>query len=315
MQQDNIIKKLENELCRFTICRIMSLIPIATKLSRSSSYDQSYHFKGCCLQNRYNYHANSNFLTTNQLICYLIGVLFFGLVFSSNSCSAASASLTITADGVIQNSPISENITASPGTTTYSKEFTVNVTATQIESYVLKLSGSSSLTSSDGSTIIGGAGGKTGTTMDDNTWGYGWGDISTAKENLSYQTLLPSGSNLSMDNVSNNSINTNRKLVFAAKFSKNNAQAGHYISTVSLSLVTTPMSVTRTLTYDVNGGNSSNQTQACQDYGDGCNITISYIDPTRTNFVFQGWSDSSNGTVNSNYSKNEVVALTNNKTV
>ena len=162
----------------------------------------------------------------------------YGMDTPTSRAASPSAALTINNGGGINTSA-----STTVGETAYISN-TVNVRASEIKSYVLQVSyasGSTGLKSSDGKVTIGGAGGKTGTSLSNNTWGYGWGDTSVANASLTYSTMPSAGTtaNLSGNAISNNAINFTKKLVFAAKFGES-ASSGHYRTSVLLSLAATP---------------------------------------------------------------------------
>lgn len=159
----------------------------------------------------------------------------------TSRAASPSAALTINNGGSVNTSA-----STTVGETAYISN-TVNVQASEIKSYVLQVSyasGSTGLKSSDGKVTIGGAGGKTGTSLSNNTWGYGWGDTSVANASLMYSTMPSAGTtaNLSGNAISNNAINFTKKLVFAAKFGEE-ASSGHYRASVMLSLVAEPKEI------------------------------------------------------------------------
>ena len=171
--------------------------------------------------------------------------------------ASPSAALTINNGGSINTSA-----STTVGETAYISN-TVNVQASEIKSYVLQVSyasGSTGLKSSDGKVTIGGAGGKTGTNLSNNTWGYGWGDTSVANASLTYSTMPSAGTtaNLSGNAISNNAINFTKKLVFAAKFGED-VSSGHYRTSVMLSLVAEPKEVVKySVTYKPKTGQTVN---------------------------------------------------------
>ena len=157
----------------------------------------------------------------------------------------ATTSVNPTATLTIENSHL--DTIASPGTINYVSS-KVDVSASDITGYSLILSGPESLS---GSTPISGAGGKTPTTMADNSWGYAWTPVTSDEDSntnstYTYNTLNPNGSNIK-DNftdtkVTNFSVNFSRQLTFAAKFAED-ATSGHYKANVTLSLAATPREV------------------------------------------------------------------------
>ena len=175
----------------------------------------------------------------------------------TSRAASPSAALTINNGGSINTSA-----STTVGETAYISN-TVNVQASEIKSYVLQVSyasGSTGLKSSDGKVTIGGAGGKTGTSLSNNTWGYGWGDTSVANASLTYSTMPSAGTtaNLSGNAISNNAINFTKKLVFAAKFGED-VSSGHYRASVMLSLVAEPKEVVNySVTYKPKTGQTVN---------------------------------------------------------
>ncbi len=134
----------------------------------------------------------------------------------------------------ISNSNLKDIV--SPGSTSYVSS-NVNITAQDITDYTLIISGPTNLS---GTTSITGAGGKTGNSLTDNTWGYAWSDIDTDDSALAYSSLSPSGSTLASGKAT--SLDMSKKLTFAAKFSES-AESGHYTANVTLSLAATPREV------------------------------------------------------------------------
>lgn len=174
--------------------------------------------------------------------------------------AAKTADSSTSASLIIDNGAIKDNISAVTGQTAYSSH-TVQVKADDIESYSLTISGPTNLA---GSTTVTGAGGKLGSAMTDNTWGYGWGDTSTDNANLTYQTFSTNGTSLESGTPASNSVDFTKKLVFAAKFG-NNATDGHYTAQVNLNLVATPANVVEGLGF---GGITKMQdmtVKLCQD--------------------------------------------------
>ena len=68
-------------------------------------------------------------------------------------------------------------------------------------------------------------------------------------------------------------------------------------------------SVTRTLSFNANGGTGAPASQTGTDTGSGATITISSTAPTRTNYTFAGWNTNSSGT-GTNYSSGGSITIT-----
>ena len=137
-------------------------------------------------------------------------------------------------------------VSTTAGSTAYISN-DIRVQASDIESYALQISYASGSNSLNGNTAIGGAGGKTGSNLSNNTWGYGWVNSSNttipniANTDMVYNTLPAYGSGVSLTgpSVSNNTVDFAGKLVFGAKFGED-ASSGHYRTKVLLSLTATP---------------------------------------------------------------------------
>ena len=140
-------------------------------------------------------------------------------------------------------------VSTTAGSTAYISN-DIRVQASDIESYALQISYANGSSSLNGNTAIGGAGGKTGSNLSDNTWGYGWANSSNtiipniANTDMVYNTLPAYGSGVSLTgpSVSNNTVDFAGKLVFGAKFGED-ASSGHYRTKVLLSLVATPKAI------------------------------------------------------------------------
>ncbi len=161
-----------------------------------------------------------------------------GLTETNSSASSTSASLTINNGGAINSIA-----NTAPGSTAYISN-NVRVQASNVASYTLQISYANGNSQLSGNTAIGGAGGKTGSNLSDNTWGYGWGETVAANTSLTYNTMpsYGSGKSLSSNSITNDAVDFTKKLVFAAKFG-NNANSGHYRTSVLLSLAATPKTV------------------------------------------------------------------------
>jgi len=84
--------------------------------------------------------------------------------------------------------------------------------------------------------------------------------------------------------------------------------------TVAYSSIKVFNPVTRTLSFDANGGTGAPSAQTGQDNGSGATITISSTTPTRTNYTFDGWNTNSSGT-GTNYSAGGSITLTSDVTL
>ena len=116
----------------------------------------------------------------------------------------------------------------------------ITYSANDISSYAIKISYASGSSTLAGSTTIGGAGGKVGSNLDNNTWGYALADTNTNNAYLTYNTMPAYGSGTTIVSGNAESVpTTTKKLVFAAKFGEE-AKAGHYQARVMLSMVATP---------------------------------------------------------------------------
>ena len=156
-------------------------------------------------------------------------------------------------------------VSTTAGSTAYISN-DIRVQASDIESYALQISYANGSNSLNGNTTIGGAGGKTGSNLSNNTWGYGWVNSSNttipniANTDMVYNTLpaYGSGVNLTGPSVSNNTVDFTGKLVFGAKFGED-ASSGHYRASVMLSLVAEPKEVVNySVTYKPKTGQTVN---------------------------------------------------------
>ncbi len=147
---------------------------------------------------------------------------------------ATSAGLSVSATKLTE--------TVSPGSTVYVNN-TVSVNAKDIESYSLTISGPTTM--KNGSTTINGSGGNTPSSMGDNTWGYAWDSSNNGSgftdSSATYNSLPGTNTSqkLTTPALSNYGVEFSRKLGFAAKFAED-ADPGHYIADITLSLVATP---------------------------------------------------------------------------
>ncbi len=135
---------------------------------------------------------------------------------------------------------------AAPGSTAYVSS-NVTYSASDVDNYTLQVSyaeGYTALTREGGTTSLSGAGttGVSGNNLADDTWGFAWGKTSAKDEEMSYYTMPSYGSiggqitRGRLEYGTNDIASTTKKLVFAAKFSADNAESGHYKTSVQLSL-------------------------------------------------------------------------------
>lgn len=176
-------------------------------------------------------------------LCLLLGISDIG----TGEASAADTAASIVIDGGV----IKNTIRTNTGETAYNS-YKIAVKADDIESYSLQISAADGSTSNllpeNGNTQITGANGAIGSSLTNNTWGYGWSNTETAVDQINYYTLPAYGSNgtsisnglLESDKVE--SVDIVKKLTFAAKFG-DNATPGHYTTTVLLSLAVSPKAV------------------------------------------------------------------------
>ncbi len=288
--------------------------------------------------------SEKHFISLASTILLILGLIFSNLTLINNHASAfepdispsatdqnsdsdysllplaASAGISISGDAV------DKQVAVAPGDIGY-REHTININASDISNYTLIISGPANLVGPSGATAITGANNKkpngTGNeAMLDNTWGYGWGDLATSKENLSYQSLSPSGTNLASGNTATTGANAgkltlSKKLAFAVKFAANNTDSGHYRTTVKLSLTATPATTTYTLSYNANSGSNAPSNQTCTAngaYGTSCTLTLSSTKPSRNDYTFLGWSTSSTAT-SASYQPGASITLTGNQTL
>ncbi len=229
-------------------------------------------------------------------IFVLLGIMGFstmGLPLAEPDGEAYAETLNTNTSLIIDNGTATDSTATVRNGVTYSSH-TVQVKADNITGYTLSITGPTNL--SNGGTTINGAGGKQGSAMTDNTWGYGWNTTSTADANMTYNSFTGSAQTLSGDSVSNNSVNFTRKLVFAAKFNQN-ATEGHYRANVTLNLTVTPKTVTTynySVTYNLNGGSGTAPVQ--QANSDSSSYTFYAANGSslsKTGYELVGWDTSS----------------------
>ncbi len=236
----------------------------------------------------------------------------------SNNSMARIAPATSIAIGVSADTSdgygndVTGQVDTAPGAGTAYRSHKINITGSNILSYSLKISGPTNLTPSSGaSTTISGAGGKTGSSMTGNTWGYAWGQDSEAVEEMTYNTMPTTGTGLTCDSPASYNVNCERKLVFGANFGVD-ANPGTYTAGVTLSLTATPAVVTYTLSYNANGGSNAPTAQTVDSADASKQFTISGKGSmVRANYSFLGWSTSSSATTaDTTYNPGKTVTLT-----
>ncbi len=187
------------------------------------------------------------------IICTLLLSFVVNGMISGFECYAA---VNPTASLSVSNPTLST--TVAPGDTAYLSS-NVTYSASDIDSYTLQVSyanGYNSLKLDGGTTTLSGAGGKTGSGLSNNSWGFAWTNNTTNNDTtnagLTYYTVPTygtNGSNLSTGRLENATLpesanntldSTTKRIVFAAKFAENNNNSGHYKTGIQLSMVATP---------------------------------------------------------------------------
>ncbi len=193
---------------------------------------------------------------------------------------------------------------------------TITISAENIENYSLILSGPTNLTGpSNATTTITGAGGKLGSNLSDDTWGYSYGETTPSITQMTFASLTGSEKTIDTGAPSNNTLNQTKNLVFAAKFGPE-ATAGEYTAEVTLSLVVTPKTIVtldsitnmQQMTTDICTATPENTTKQLTDTRDGkkywvtrfakdqCWMTqnLDYNDPNSTKLTStSGWNGTS----------------------
>ncbi len=189
-----------------------------------------------------------------RLIIPLCSICTFFFSLFGNKCYAA---INPTASLSVSNPTLSATVV--PGDTAYLSS-NVTYSASDIDSYTLQVSyanGYNSLKLDGGSTTLSGAGGKVGSSLTNNSWGFAWTNNTTnntsTNAGLTYYTVPTygtNGSNLSMGRLESASnltsagnitlSSTTKRIVFAAKFAETNNNFGHYKTGVQLSMIVTP---------------------------------------------------------------------------
>ncbi len=188
------------------------------------------------------------------IICTLLLSFVVSGMMNGFECYAA---VNPTASLSVSNPTLST--TVAPGDTAYLSS-NVTYSASDIDSYTLQVSyanGYNSLKLDGGSTTLSGAGGKVGSSLTNNSWGFAWTNNTTnntsTNAGLTYYTVPTYGTNGSglstgrLEAASNLNLagnttlsSTTKRIVFAAKFAENNTNSGHYKTGVQLSMVATP---------------------------------------------------------------------------
>jgi uncharacterized repeat protein (TIGR02543 family) len=72
--------------------------------------------------------------------------------------------------------------------------------------------------------------------------------------------------------------------------------------------------VTRTLSFDANGGTGAPSAQSCTTTASSCSVTVPSTKPTRTNYTFKGWATTTSASA-AKYNPGDSVALSKNTTI
>ena len=216
-------------------------------------------------------------LSASALLLVLFNFIFIhtdSTVYAEEGISTYATTANPTTTLQISNSSLKDIV--SPGSTSYVSS-KVNITAQDITDYTLIISGPTNLS---GTTSITGAGGKTGNSLVDNTWGYAWADPDTDDKGLTYSSLSENGSTLASGKAT--SLDMSKKLTFAAKFAED-AESGHYKANVTLSLAATPREVAtgfngiydmQEMTAEICNSATIGQTGSLEDVRDGSIYTV-----------------------------------------
>ncbi len=242
------------------------------------------------------------------LICSLALLLLLSNLFIINSSQANQAHAIDSPDTTTSLSISNPNLstTVAPGDTGYLSS-NITYSANNITNYTLRVTyanGYNSLKQTGSATALTGAGtsGVTGNSLSDNTWGFAWGNTSDVDGTMKYYTMPnygTTGTSITDGYLAGGSASgvasTTKKLSFAAKFANNNSNSGHYQTAILLSLIATPQQVYNyKLTYDANGGTNAPEAQTALGKTETSIIfTISDTEPTRSGYIFQGWTDNS----------------------
>ncbi len=147
---------------------------------------------------------------------------------------------------------VSEQVSTAPGASTAYRSHNISVTGHNITHYQLTISGENLTSTGAGATEIGGANGATGATMPTNTWGYAWDDQDKEVSEMTYNTMTSEGQSLENVDVPEGNgadhgydVDLKKKLVFGANFGAD-AQSGVYASNVTVSLTSTPLTLSQT---------------------------------------------------------------------
>ncbi len=173
-------------------------------------------------------------------------IIPFSIASDSDSAPTPSISITVSAGAGGNGGGVDQVVNAFQSGSTVYRSHNVTVQGTMLKDYSLVLTGPTNLTmpsgASSSTSTISGAGGKTGSNMTTNTWGYAWGNTTDTDSNMTYNSLSSSGATISNNSTnsigSDKSLNFTKKLVFAAKFG--DVTPGNYTANVTLSAVATP---------------------------------------------------------------------------
>lgn len=219
------------------------------------------------------------------------------------------ATVTPTASLIVNDGNIKDTIIASDQQLAYATH-NVNVSATNIKTYSLTISGPTNLTADGSSTVITGASGNTPDQMQ-NSWGYAWIDSDADPNNASYNSLTPAGTSLTGLTIdSDYNLSGNKQLVFGVKFAED-AEEGTYAAKVNLSLVATPRILTNySITYNCNSGTGCPNNYSNTSDSESINYTIPTSEPTRSGYKFLGYSTSNTTVADGNYAPGKIITLT-----
>ncbi len=161
-------------------------------------------------------------------LCSICSSAVGGMLIHNNDCYAA---VTSNATAAITLGESKLYTTVTQGDVAYLSS-TITATASDIENYTLSITGPVGL---KGTTAITGAGNKTPANMANNSWGYAYNQ-SGNNSSKTYSSFTGSAQTLESGTTPSG---TAKNITFAAKFG-DNAVAGHYQASVTVSLVATP---------------------------------------------------------------------------
>ena len=228
----------------------------------------------------------SNKISFLKIVCSLLGIIFIGVSCGSQDVFATASSLTISVSGslTINLPPSAEGKFADSGNET------ISVSTTHAAGYVLKVKASSAtdLKNSSGTTgftsISSAISAETfDTSAYNGKWGYKPSKLnSTANTNY---LPAPTTSGSTLDSVSS-ATNNNYTVSIGARANINTA-IGDYSNTFVFTVTAnpTPYKITYNAnTTDAVSGMPSNVSSTTSG-----NVTISSTEPTREDYLFQGW--------------------------